>query len=717
MAVRVGIDIGGTFTDVVAVDSDSGHYHYLKVATEVDPADSFLTGLSRIRGDHPGHQASIEAVLHGTTVATNIILQRSGARTALVTTAGFLHVLEIGRHDVPRGVSPYAWEKPRRPVEACDIVEIEERIGPDGTCLKPLTREALEAMLKELEALEPEAVAVCLLHSYANAQHEVEIRDLLQHRLPGVPVSLSSEVLPVFREFERTMATVLNSYVTPSVQRYVERVESLVRQTSTSTPLLIMKSNGGLIKPNEIARSAFQTALSGPAAGAVGAAMIASVASHPNAISMDVGGTSTDICVIRSGAYSITSEGTIGELPCHTPMVDIHTIGAGGGSLAYISQTGNLLVGPRSAGANPGPACYGRGGIEPTVTDANLVLGRLPGELLGGEFPIDREAAVRALERIAGPTKLSVEEVAEGVISLLVNNMAQAIRSISIERGLDPREFCLVPFGGAGPLHACRVAQALDIDTVIVPMMPGVLSALGLLATDLKNDYARTCFVRGPDYDLDALAAALMELRGRATAWLEENGADEAAASIVYRLDARYPGQQHEVTVDLVSDSVSTESLRQVKVSFHDAHERLYGHSHREKEIEIVTVRVACAVSLPKPKLTELQEDAPDAPPASPQRFRQVYLGKEAGYQDVPVYQRASLNTTSVVQGPAIIDQVDTTTVVEGGFTARVDRIGNLFVKRQAGLDNDALSFTGFEAASETAMAASSNGDHGRRVR
>src|SRR5215472_6883343 len=481
----LAIDVGGTFTDITFADAATGATWIAKTpSTPEDLSAGFITAVRKVLSLAGRGPADVLRVFHGTTTATNAILEGKTPPTALVTTAGFKYVLEIGRHDIPRHGNLYGWSKPARPIAPDRAFEVTGRLDASGAVLAPL------------DEAEAPAVAVVFLHAYANPAHEQRMQAILAEECPGALVSLSSEVLPQFREFERTMATALNAAVMPPVSRYVSVLRGALDAEGVRAPLLIMKSDGGVTSAATCVRQPVQTVLSGPAAGVIGAVSVARTAGLADVISIDVGGTSADICLVRDGRPEITKDGMIGPFPLKLPMLDIHTIGAGGGSIAAVSGTGRLTVGPRSAGAEPGPVAYGRGGTEPTVTDAHLVLGRIPPALLGGELPLQLEAARNAIaERIGRPLGLGVEEAAAGIVEILDNAMARAIRTVSVGRGHDPRRFALVAFGGAGPLHACRLAELLAIPAVIVPPRPGVLSTWGLLDTDIRATFVRTASV------------------------------------------------------------------------------------------------------------------------------------------------------------------------------------------------------------------------------
>jgi N-methylhydantoinase A len=504
---------------------------------------------------------------------------------------------------------------------------------------------------------------------------------ILQEEHPGAMVSLSAEVLPVFREYERSMTTILNVYVMPRVASYVAKLEQRLADHGIAAPLLLMKSSGGVTGTETIRREPVQTALSGPAAGAIGAAFIGRAAGFDDVISIDIGGTSADICLIKGGEPGVTVEGRIGDWPLPLPMIDIHTIGAGGGSIAAVADSGSLTVGPRSAGAVPGPVAYAKGGVEPTVTDANLALGRLLPYLLEGGLTLDRAGAISAIrERIARPLGLDVSAAARGILAVIENNMAGAIRVVSVERGHDPRDFALVPFGGAGPLHAGALARLLGIKTIVVPPAPGVLSALGLLVSSLKSDYSRTFLQRPPDYDIAGIATVFAALERDAADWLEREGAPPGGRTIVRQASMRYVHQGFELTAPWPSGVVDAASLQQALAGFHRLHERLYTFAQEDTPVEIVTLRVSAIGRLPPPRLPEL----PKGRGADAAAIGRQDVDFDGTPVTCPVYGRARLGAGDCIAGPAILRQLDTTTLVLPGQDAAVDPLGTLIVRERA---------------------------------
>jgi N-methylhydantoinase A len=567
--------------------------------------------------------------------------------------------------------------KPRRPVAAADIHEIPERLDAAGATVTPLDEAAVRTAARAIRARGIAAVAICFLHSYANPAHERRARELLLEEHPEAMVSISSDVLPVFREFERSMATILNVYVMPLVATYVARLDAELRRIGVDAPLLLMKSSGGVTGTATIRREPIQTALSGPAAGIVGAVHEAGLAGFRDIITVDIGGTSADICLIRDGRPGMTTRSHVGAWPMTLPMVDIHTIGAGGGSIARVTEAGTLVVGPESAGARPGPVCYGRGGTEPTVTDAHLVLGHLPERLLAGAMRIDRAAAVAAIEqRIARPLGMSLSDAALGILQVVNNNMLGAIRVVSVERGLDPRDFALLPFGGAGPIHGSALARLLGSRTVLVPQLPGVLSAIGLTVSSLRNEFARTCLQRLPEVDLGAMAEGFAGLEAEAAAWLAEERVPESDRALEWEAAVRYRHQGFELTVPWPERRVDAASIEALVARFHATHAQLYSFAQEDTPVEIVTLRVTAIGRTEVPQRLPLP--AGRAPTDCILAEQEIFV--DGRMRPCPVYDRAALAPGSIVTGPAILVQLDTTTLLEPGDRAEVHPHGGLVV-------------------------------------
>ncbi|SDR29476.1 hydantoinase/oxoprolinase family protein [Thermostaphylospora chromogena] len=669
-SVRIGVDTGGTFTDVVMVDEQTGEIVTTKTpSTPANPADGFMAGIEKIlNGADPREVAQI---VHGTTVATNQLLEERVSDLGFITTEGFEFVLEIGRQSVPDGYgNSYFWVKPPRIVPVHRVKTVGGRLDHLGREVRPFDEEGAVRVARWFRDRGITAIGVCFLHSYANPDHERRMRDVIAREHPDAVVSISSDVLREYREYERSVTTLVDAAVKPTMRRYIANLESRLR-----TPFSVMKSNGGVLSAAEVVHQPITTVLSGPAAGALGAALIARTAGHPSVITLDGGGTSTDVAVVIDGEPSLTTEGTIGRYPCKIPMIDIVTVGAGGGSIAWISPEGTLKVGPKSAGADPGPICYGKGGTEVTVTDAHVFLGRVPPHLLGGEIPLDLDAARAAIEALADKLGLTPERTATGILEISAFNQSNAIRQITVQRGLDVRDFPLVTFGGSGPLLACRLIDILGLPAVIVPPDPGNVSAFGLLTVDVKNDYVRTYVTR--ELSLDTAAAILGELEAQAAEALNREGFTEH----VYQrsADLRYYGQAYEVRVPAPSGPVDEAWRDTVVAAFHEAHEKLYGYAYRDDPrhaVEWVNLRVSGIGPITRPTLRRIP--AADGEPR-PDHTRRVFFEKA---EETPVYRRSDLAAGAVIRGPAVIEEYGSTLPVHPGFTATVDAYGNLEVRR-----------------------------------
>ena len=677
----IGVDTGGTFTDVTLYDPASGRFLVAKTpSTPHDPSEGFGNGLSEVLALAGMQGSQVGRVLHGTTVATNLILERKGPQAAMIVTRGFRYVLEIGRHDIPRRSNLFTWQKPPRPVPPEHIWEVAGRIDPDGSEHEALDEAALRQAAREIAAEGIGTVGIVLLHSYANPAHEQRAAQILREEHPGVLVSVSSEVLPVLREYERSVVTLLNAYVMPTVSSYVAKLEQRAEQRGISAPLLLMKSSGGVASTRAIRRTPVETALSGPAAGIVGATFTAQQAGFADLITIDIGGTSADIALVRGGQPGLTTNGRIADWRVTLPMVDLTTIGAGGGSLARISETGGLVVGPESAGAVPGPVCYRRGGTQPTVTDAHLVLGHLPERLLDGSFALDKAAARAAIaERIAGPLGLGVEAAARGILDIINNTMQGAIRIVSVERGHDPKDFALVPFGGAGPLHGGALARLIGCPTQLIPPAPGVLSALGLLASSLRAEFSRSCVQRGGRFDLDRIATVLAELTRDARAWLAGEGVPEASRRLSWHASLRYEDQGSELTLPWAGATADQAALDATLAAFHAEHEQLYSFRLDDVPVEMVTLRVDAVGLLPALQLREIPRGG--SAEAAIAGYQTVALA--SGPVEVPVYNRARLGAGAVLRGPCVVTQLDATTVLLPGQVAEVHPWGALVVREE----------------------------------
>lgn len=666
---RVGVDVGGTFTDLVTVRG--GRVRVDKTpSTPSAPEEGVLTGL----GDLDAPLADVGFLGHGTTVATNAVLEGEWADTALLTTGGFRDALEIGRQNRP-DIYDFAAEKPTPVVERDRRFGVPERVNERGEVLTPLDEGAVRDVAAELRETAVESVAVSLLFSFERPDHERRVRDLLREAGVDASISLSSDVLPEIREYERTLATSLNAALKPVMDDYLGALSAGAVGLGLDAPLRVMGSNGGLMAAPAARERPVNTLLSGPAAGVRGATHVAGRRGVSDLITMDMGGTSCDVSLVRDGDPLVTTDTEVGDYPVSVPTVDIHTVGAGGGSIASVDAGGALRVGPQSAGAAPGPICYGRGGTDPTITDAHLLLGRIdPTGFLPDALGRDATAVRDAFEPLADAVSGGVEDVAAGVLDVANANMERALRVVSVERGYDPREFALVAFGGAGPLHATALADALDIPEVVVPRAAGVLSALGLLISDVTYDYSSSMVRRweevSPD-DLESTFAAFAE-EGREE--LAAAGHDESSRRFERSADLRYAGQSFDLSVPV--GDVSEAELDAVVERFHEAHERRYGHAYRDEPVELVTVRLrARGVVEPAELAVEDREgDAADAVAET----REVLFDGDA--HDTPAYDRERLPTDAAFDGPAVVEGSESTVVVHPGQRARVDGDANLVV-------------------------------------
>jgi N-methylhydantoinase A len=678
-SVRIGVDTGGTFTDVVMVDEQTGEITTTKTpSTPADPAEGFMAGIRKVLGP-AGDGAAVSAVVHGTTVATNQLLEDRIADLGFVTTEGFEAVLEIARQSVPDGYgNSYFWVKPPRIVPAHRVRTVGGRLDHTGAEVRPFDTEGAVAAARWFRERGITAIGVCFLHSYADPAHELRMREVLEREHPEAVVSISSDVLREYREYERSVTTLVDAAVKPTMRRYLARLSERL-----GMPFSVMKSNGGVLSAAEVVHQPITTVLSGPAAGALGAALVASTAGHPSVITLDGGGTSTDVAVVLDGEPSLTTEGGVGRYPCRIPMIDIVTVGAGGGSVAWISPEGTLKVGPASAGADPGPVCYGRGGAEATVTDAHVFLGRVPAHLLGGEVPLDAEAARRAVEALAAKLGLTPERTATGILEISAFNQSNAIRRITVERGLDVRDFPMVAFGGSGPLLVCRLIDVLGLPSVIVPPDPGNVSAFGLLTVDVKNDYVRTFVTR--DLPEETAAEIFGELEGRAAEALAREGFPDPV--LARGADLRYYGQAYEVRVPAPAGPPDAAWRAEVLDRFHEAHRALYGYGYRDDPrhgVEWVNLRVSGIGPITRPVIAERPPRGPHDPPLAPAGTRPVHFDEDgAGRRDTPVFRRGDLRPGDVVRGPAVVEEYGSTLPVHPGFTAGADGRGNLVVRRE----------------------------------
>ncbi|WP_026639398.1 hydantoinase/oxoprolinase family protein [Bordetella petrii] len=674
---RVGFDVGGTFTDFTLLAEHSGELHYFKVpSTPHDPAEAIQAGLAHLMQEHAVAGPELVHVGHGTTVATNMVIERRGSRSALVTTRGFRDVLEIGRQTRPH-LYDYNIVKPAPLVPREWRFEITERIAADGSVLQPLDEDEVLAVARQLAAAQIESVSICFMHSYRNDAHERRTRDILAEHLPGVYLSVSSGILPEFREYERMSTTVLNAYVGPRMSGYMRNLVSSVKNMGVGAEPATVHSNGGLMSVDSVLSAPVRTCVSGPAAGVIGAAELGRAAGFPNLITFDVGGTSTDVSLVADLQPLFTSSRLVADYPVKTQMVDIHVIGAGGGSIARIDDAGALKVGPQSAGAVPGPIAYNRGGTVVTITDAHVVLGRLnPVTLLEGRMAIHADAARAAMQaQVADPLGLSVEEAAYGILRIANSNMARAVRAVSTERGYDIRKFALCAFGGAGGLHAAELARDCGIGTLLIPQEPGTMCARGILLSDISMDFVQTLMAHATPGGWAAVQDALSGLAAKARAWLSDEGVAEPAQRLTAVLEARYEGQNFEIPVPL--DGMTLMALEEFVAAFGAAHIREYGYDAAGRTVEIVNLRVRAVGLVPRAPMARVAGGTSLA--CAIKERRAVYF-EAGGWADTPIYRRALLPVDVPVAGPAVIEEMSSTTVVLPGQQARADQYGNLIV-------------------------------------
>jgi N-methylhydantoinase A len=681
MSWMIGVDVGGTFTDFFAFDTVTDRIVLHKVpSTPASPAQAVISGLRELGVRNDIDLSAVTRLSHGTTVATNALIQRRGGKVALVTTEGFRDLIEIGRQIRPHVFSLQEdYPAPLVPREL--RFEASERMTADGTAIRALRPDALPTLVKAVGDAKPDACAVCFLFSFLNSTHETMVRDALRDAYPDMFLSISSEVQPEFREYERLSTTVLNAYLQPVIDRYLGDFATGVSQAAPQAALGINQSSGGLMSVARARHVPIRTALSGPAAGAVGAIHMTRLSGLPDVVSLDMGGTSADVALIRNYSAGTTFNKWIEGYPARLASLDINAVGAGGGSIAWFDRDGLMKVGPQSAGALPGPACYGRGGTQATATDANLVLGRLsPKGLLGGGMALDEGLARRAIAPLAQRLGFSIERTAHGMLGIVVANMVRAIRSVSVERGHDPRAFALLPFGGAGPLHATDVAKSLGIRRCLVPFAPGILCAQGLIVSDLRETFVRTAVTPLSDAHLDDVVARVTELRVQADAWFSAENVEQANRSVDIVLDARYVGQNFELALGL-GGADPLPSADAIKRHFFAEHERAYGFHNPADRVEIVNFRVIAVGKLRQPAVRPGEPRKSGAPNAASRR--RVWFSPDAA-QDTPVYDRATLMRGDTIEGPAVIEQLDSTTLLFPGDRATIDPHLNLMVEISA---------------------------------
>lgn len=698
MAYRLGIDIGGTFTDATLINEATGEIFISKVSsTPKDHSLGLMEAVHRILRENKVGAEEVTYLVHGTTVATNSIIEGKIARTGFVTTEGFRDMLEIARQIRP-SLYDLQFEKPKPLVPRYLCFGVLERLDAQGRVVIGLDEVTVTEVAKKLRDEEVESIAVCLLHAYANSEHEKRVGQILQHALPEVPISLSSEVAPEFREYFRASTTVINASIQPVVARYLERIETQLRREGLVAELLLMQSSGGVFTFSEARRKPVFMVESGPAAGVISAAYLGNQLKTHDILSFDMGGTTAKVGLIQSGTPTVTKEYEVGVsaqtgtgshrgagYPIRTPVIDLVEIGSGGGSIAWVDSGGILRVGPESAGAVPGPVCYGQGGSEPTVTDANLVLGRLQAEhFLGGELTLDMDSARRMIkEKCADLLGMEIVEAAYGIVEIANAAMVNALRLVSIQRGYDPRDFALVAFGGAGPVHANRLAAEMEIPNTIIPWSPGTISALGLLVTDLKHEYSKTLIERLDRLDLTTVQQTYQNLENQGRKTLNREGVPVAEIRCLWQADLRYVGQSYELTVPWFENRIDTLQVRRVAEQFHKEHDRAYGFSAPGESVELVNLRLVAIGQITKPKLRELKSTGRELTSAI-KATGSVYFAESSDYVSCPIYDRYRLEPGHRLEGPAVVVELDSTTVIHPGYQVEVDSHGNLILRNQS---------------------------------
>jgi N-methylhydantoinase A len=685
----LGVDVGGTFTDIILADTEKKKFAIHKtLTTSQDPSQGVIWGITELCARERIAIHQLDHLLHGTTVATNAILEYKGAKTGMITTKGYRDILHIGRHQRPQNYSimqDIAWQV-RPLVRRRHRKVVEERLVPPvGDVLVPLDEPDVRRQIRALKEEGVESIAVCFLFSYLNSKHEDRVCELIREEYPEAFVTGSAEVSPQFREFERFTTAAMNAFLGPKVKSFIDRLSKMLTEAGARSEMHIMTSNGGVATARTIAAKPVYTLLSGPAAGVLGGQWVSRTTGRKNLITFDVGGTSADIGIVTATGIAEASarDTRIAQYPVMVPMIDIHTIGAGGGSIAYVDSGGAFRVGPRSAGSSPGPACYGRGGDEPTVTDANIVLGRLDKDhFLGGSMNIDPERSFAVIQRLAAQLQMDIYEAAEGVNTILASNMANAIRSRTVQKGHDPRKFALVAFGGAGPLHAVEVARHLKIPEAIVPVYPGLTSALGLLTTDLKYDFMKTEFMLSTNVFLHKLAGDLETLEREASSRLKSDGVPDERIQLSRSLDLRYVGQGYELKVS-VPDGPLSEVLPTVWAAFHERHRSEYGHCFPDNPIEIVNLRVTATGLMPAINPVPLNGGSDAGVAEARIKQGEIYFRVDGKLRKVEstFFERSLLPTGATIEGPAVIFQHDSTTVLPPRSSATVDEYGNLLIE------------------------------------
>ena len=688
MGIRIGIDTGGTFTDVVALDELTGRVVTTKTpSTPSDPANGFMNGIEKVLDLIGASSSDISAVSHGTTVATNQLLEDKIESLGFITTHGYEFMLEIARQSVPDGYgNSYFWVKPDRIVPVDLVKTVRGRFSVRGEEIHPFDENEARTVARYFRDRQVKSVAICFLHSYVDATHEERMREILREEYPEVVISISSQVLKEYREYERSMTTLVDAAVKPKVSRYVTNIKNRLdrytrgQNSERRVPFYVMKSNGGVLSADEVVHQPITTVLSGPAAGALGAAMVSAKAGFSRVLTLDGGGTSTDVSVVVNSEPTTTTEGSVGRFPSKIPMIDVVTVGAGGGSIAWITPEGTLKVGPHSAGADPGPMCYEKGGLQPTITDAHLLLGRIPPHLLGGEIPLNREKSESGISRIAAELRLTPIECAQGILEISAWNQANALRQITVKRGLDVRDFYLTTFGGSGSLLLCRLIDILGLAGVIVPQNPGNVSAFGLLTVDVRNDYVQTMVMKDKEFNAKLVGDAFQQLMAEARNALRKEGFSDSEHIFRMSADLRYFGQAFEVRVDAPDGEIDRKFADEVVSRFHNSHKSLYGYDFAgddRQPVEWVNLRVSGIGPIARPQLKAVDEEENYPQPSG---TRDVIF--ESLQVNTPIFWRPDLSPGFRITGPAVIEEFGSTVPLHPDFELVVDQYLNLIIKK-----------------------------------
>jgi N-methylhydantoinase A len=679
--MKLGIDIGGTFTDFCLLNEQNGEIIGFKTpSTPASPTDAVRDGLKRLIEAYNIQTSSIDQFVHGGTIAVNTLIQRNGANLSLFVTEGFADILEIQRLRLP-DVFDLLIVRPKSLVSREQCMEIVERIRADGNIEKPLDEKSVEQAITKVLSQKVEGIVVCFLNSYKNPTHELKTLELIESKLPSVPVSCSATIWPEIREYERSMVAVINAYVRPKTENYLSKLEHVVEEAGIMVAPYITKSNGGIMTARRAKRNGAETLLSGPASGVIGASYIGKMVGIEDTLTLDMGGTSSDIALVSGGRPHYSTEEIVGEFPMIMPAIAVSCIGAGGGSIAWIDESGVLKVGPESSGADPGPACYATGGEKPTMTDAYLICGLLnPVSFAGGRMKLDRDLAKKAIDNLAGSLDLNIYQAAQAIIEVATANMYTGINGVLSRRGLDARDFTLVPFGGAGPTQACLVAREFDIKNILVPCAPGTLSALGALCCDVKTEFIKSISTRFDEILPDQIHNYFGELKKNASQYMSEENLFDFNTTHYMSADMNYVGQAFQVEVPIEERWISKDKLGDMEEAFHQIHERIYGHKDEHAPTQIMNLRLTLVGSFEKPKLKKLPKVIDSPKPIS---SRTIYYDRRSWKADV--YQRKDFMYGTIVDGPAIVEEDESTVVILDSYTGSVDEYGNILMTKKGG--------------------------------